>query len=129
MALPSDAQVDFLVCDGVRQTPDGKLNIAGYYPTRELKLDPAARLPVSLNLTFVFLLKDGEGLFSALLRIVDPLGKELHRYELPEINKPAGVCHVMMLPVAQIPIAHSGRYAVTLEIDGQPYKRSVRIFQ
>jgi Family of unknown function (DUF6941) len=129
MALPTDTKVDFLVCDAVRQTPEGKLDIAGYFPTGEVKLDPAAQLPVSLNLTFVFILKDGDGHFRATLRIVDPLGKELHRFELPEINKVAGLSHAMMLPVAQIPIAHSGNYVVSVEIDGQPYRRTVRIFQ
>ena len=35
----------------------------------------------------------------------------------------------MMLPVALIPIAHSGTYQVSLEIAGQHYRRAVRIFQ
>ena len=129
MALPTDAEIGFLICDAVRQSADGKLDIAGYYPTGEVRLDPAARLPASLNLTFVFILKDGEGRFRAVHRIVDPLGKELHRFELPELNKLAGAGHAVMLPVAQIPIAHSGNYAISLEIDGQNYQRVVRIFQ
>jgi hypothetical protein len=129
MALPTDANISFLVCDAVRQGADGKLDIAGYYPTGEVKLDPAARLPAPLNLTFVFILKDGEGRFRAIHRIVDPLGNELHRFELPEINKIAGLSHAMMLPVAQIPISHSGNYSTSIEIDGQRYERIVRIFQ
>jgi hypothetical protein len=128
MALPTDANVDFLVCDAVRQGAEGKLDIAGYYPTRELKLNTVT-LPVSLNITFIFVLKDGEGRFRGTLRIGDPLGKELHRFELPAIDKVAGQAHAMMLPVAQIPIAHSGNYSVSLEIEGQAYRRSVRIFQ
>ena len=129
MALPTDAEVGFLICDAVRQNADGKLDIAGYYPTGEVKLDPAAPLPVSLNLTFVFILKDGEGRFRATHRIIDPLGKELHRFDLPEVNKVAGFGHVMMLPVAQIPIVHSGNYVTSVDLDGQPYQRTVRIFQ
>jgi hypothetical protein len=129
MPLPTDANIDFLVCDAVRQNAEGKLDIAGYYPICEVKIDPAARLPVSLNLTFVFILKDGEGRFRTMFRIVDPLGKELHRFDLPEIVKPANSGHAMMLPVAQIPIAHSGNYTISIEIDGQPYQRPVRIFQ
>jgi hypothetical protein len=129
MALPTDANISFLLCDAVRQSADGKLDIAGYFPTGEIKLDPAAQLPVALNLTFVFILKDGEGRFRAIHRIVDPLGKELHRFELPEINKIAGLSHAMMLPVAQIPIVHSGNYLTSIELDGQPYERVVRIFQ
>jgi hypothetical protein len=129
MTVPSDANVDFLICDGVRPAADGKIDIAGFYPTREVRLDPAATLPVTVNLTFVFVLKDGDGQFSAIFRIADPLGKELHKFEVNAFTKPPGVAHVMMLPVGLIPIAHSGNYAVSLEVGGQRYRRSVRIYQ
>lgn len=129
MALPSDANLDLLVCDGVRQTADGKLDLAGYFPTAEVRLDPAMQLPAALNLTFVFVLKDGDGQFRPVFRIADPLGKELHRFEMPEVRKVAGQAYVLMLPVAQIPVARSGNYAITLEIGGEGYRRSVRIFQ
>src|SRR5665213_2003348 len=108
MELPTDANINLLVCDGVRQSPDGKLDVAGYFPTAEVKLDPAAQLPVVLNLTFVFVLKDGDGQFRPTLRIADPLGKELHKFDVPEIKKLAGVAHVLILPVAQIPIRPFG---------------------
>jgi len=129
MPLPTDANVEFLVCDAVRQRDGGMLDIAGCYPTREVKVDPAARLPATVNLTFVFILKDGDGIFRPVLRIIDPLAKELHRFEMPELTKKAGTGHIMMLPVGQIPIAHSGNYLVSIEIDGQRYERTVRIFQ
>ena len=129
MALPTDANVDFLVCDGVRQSAAGKLDLAGYFPTREVKLDPAMQLPVAVNLTFVFVLKDGDGPFKATCHIVDPLDKELHRFDLAEFRKPGGQAHVLMLPVGQIPVAHSGNYSIVLELNGEPYRRTVRIHQ
>jgi hypothetical protein len=129
MALPTDANVDLLLCDGVRPSPEGKLDVAGFYPTGEVRVDPTANLPVTINLTFVFVLKDGDGQFSPVFRIFDPLGKELHKFDVPEVNKPPGIAHVMMLPVGLIPIARAGNYAVSLEIAGQQYRRLVRIFQ
>jgi len=129
MPVPTDANVDLLVCDAVRQDPDGKFTLTGFFPTAEVKLDPAAPLPVALNLSFVFVLKDGDGRFHAIFRIVDPLGRELHRQEIPQFLKAAGQAHVLMLAVQRIPIGNSGNYSITLEIDGQPYRRSVRIFQ
>jgi hypothetical protein len=129
MPLPTDDNVEFLVCEAIRQTPDGKFDLAGYYPMREIKIEPNTQLPVGLNLTFVFILKDGEGRFRGVHRIADPLGAELHKFDLPEVVKPAGLGHVLMLPVAGIPIARSGHYPIILELDGQPYRRSVRIFQ
>jgi hypothetical protein len=129
MALPTDANIDFLLCDAVRQNPDGKLDIAGYFPVKEVQIDAAAKLPAEINLTFVFVLKDGDGQFRTILRIVDPLGKELLRSELAEFKKLAGSPHLMMLPVTRIPISHAGNYEVSLEIDGERYRRPVRIFQ
>jgi hypothetical protein len=129
MLLPTDAKVDFLICDAARQTPDGKVDVAGCYPTGEIKIDPAAKLPASLNLTFVFILKDGDGRFRAKHRIIDPLGKELHNFDLPEFTKAAGTSHILFLPVAQIPIVNGGNYPIILEIDGQPYRRTIRIYQ
>jgi Family of unknown function (DUF6941) len=129
MAVPADDKVDFLVCDAVRQGVDGKLDIAGYYPTGEARVDPTAKLPATLDLTFVFILKDGDGRFRGVMRIVDPLGREVLRFELPEIVKVAGAGHAMMLPIKKIPVASSGNFAVSIELDGQKYQRSVRIFQ
>jgi hypothetical protein len=129
MALPADEDINLLVCDAARQNTDGKIDLAGYLPTSAVRLDPAAQLPVSLNLTFVFVFKAGDGQFRPTLRIADPLGKELHRFEVPEMTKLPDFAHVLMLPVGQIPIVHLGNYTVSLEISGQRYCRSVRVFQ
>ena len=129
MPLPTDANIDFLLCDAVRQNRDGKLDIAGYFPVPEVKLDPGAPLPAAINLTFVFVIKDGEGRFRGTFRIFDPLGKELHLQDLKEVVKPAGQPHLMMLAVTLIPIVNSGNFTISLELDGQRFDRSVRIFQ
>jgi hypothetical protein len=129
MALPTDENIDFLLCDAVRQNPNGKLDLAGYFPIAEVKLESTARLPAEIDLTFVFVLKDGDGQFRAIFRIVDPLGRELHHHEIAELKKSPDFLHVMMLPVTRIPITNSGNYEISLEIAGQRYRRSVRIFQ
>jgi hypothetical protein len=129
MALPTDANVDLLICDAVRQTPDGKLDLAGYFPIPEVKLDSSAPLPAVVNLTFVFVLKDGDGQFRATFRLLDTLGAELHRYDVKEFTKPAGQAHLILLQINRIPIARSGSYSILLEIEGQEYLRPVRIYQ
>ena len=129
MALPTDANVELMICDAARATPDGKLDLAGLFPIPAIRVDPAAQLPAGLNLTLVYVLKDGEGQFRCALRIVDPLGKELLRQPLTEVGKAAGQHHIMIMPIALIPIALSGEYAIVLEIEGQEYRRTVRIFQ
>jgi len=129
MPLPTDANIDLLICDAVRQTPEGKLDLAGYFPVPEVKLDPAAPLPVAVDLTFVFVLKDGDGQFRATFRVLDPLGKELHQQDLAAFEKHAERPHAMLLRINRIPILHYGNYAILLTIDGQEYRRSVRIYQ
>jgi hypothetical protein len=129
MALPTDANIDFLVCEVVRQNPDGKFDLAGYFPTGEVRLDPAAQLPVALNLTFFVVLKDGDGAFRPTVRIADPLGPELQACAVPEFTKLPGQAYVMMLPIERIPIVNLGAYSISFEFSGQVYRRSVRIFQ
>ena len=129
MTLPTDANVDFLLCDQVRQTPDGKLDLAGYFPVDEIKIDPSAQLPGEIHLSFVFVLKDGDGQFEAVLRLADPLGKELHEYRFEKFEKLAGFPHSVMLRVTRIPIIALGDYEVSLEIEGQRYRRPVKIYQ
>jgi hypothetical protein len=129
MALPTDAKIDLLVCDAVRQEDDGKLSLSGFFPTAEVKLDPSVPLPVAVNLTFVFVLRDGDGQFRMTFRIADPLGREIHRYTVPEFRKSADQAHVMMLAVERIPIGNSGTYSILLDVDGEQYRRPVRIFQ
>jgi hypothetical protein len=129
MALPTDANVNFLLCDNVRQTPDGKLDLAGYFPVDEIKIDSTAQLPGEIHLTFVFVLKDGDGRFDAVLRLADPLGKELHRHDFDKFEKLAGFRHVLMLQITRIPIVVLGNYEVSLEIEGQRYRRPIKIYQ
>lgn len=129
MALPTDGGVDVLVCDAVRQDPDGKLTLAGFYATGEIRIDPNAPLPVALNLAFVFVMRDGDGDFRLAFRLYDPLGKELTNNTLPNVRKPAGQGQVVYVTLNQIPVATLGNYAVELGIDDRRYRRTIRIGQ
>jgi hypothetical protein len=129
MALPTDANIDFILCDMVRSTAEGKLDIAGYFPIREVKLDASVPLPAAVNLSFVFVLKDGAGRFRGAFRLLDPLRSELHRQPIDEFAKEAAVPHVIMFQLNRIPVTRSGNFTVVLEIDGQEFHRPVRIFQ
>jgi|SRR5580658_7730906 hypothetical protein len=129
MALPTDANIDFMICDAVRSTAEGKLDIAGYFPVLEVKLDDSASLPAAINLTFVYVIKDGEGRFRGTFQIFDPLGKELHLQNLDPFDKQVGKVHAIMMQVTRIPVFKGGNFAMVLKIDGQEYRRSVRIFQ
>lgn len=129
MVLPTDANVELVLCDTVRRTPDGKLDIAGYFPIHQVKLDPSVPLPVAINMTFVFVVKDGEGRFKGVFRLDDPLDHELHRSDLDEFTKTAAAPHVIMLQINRIPIERSGNFSVVLEIGGREFRRPMRIFQ
>lgn len=129
MALPTDGNVDLLVCDVARQDPDGKMSLIGFYATGEIRIDPNAQLPAELNLAFVFILKDGDGDFRLSFRLYDPLGKELTHNPLPNIRKPAGQGQVVFVNLNQIPVANLGSYAVELGIDDMRFRRTIRITQ
>jgi hypothetical protein len=129
MALPTDANIDFILCDAVRPTPEGKIDIAGYFPVLEVKLDASAPLPAGINLTFVYIIKDGEGRFRGTFHIFDPLGKELHLQNIEPFDKQVGKVHLIMMQVTSIPVFQGGNFTMVLKIEGQEYRRSVRIFQ
>jgi hypothetical protein len=129
MAPPTDANVDFLVCDEARQEPDGKINLLGLYPSREIRLNPEAQLPVGLNLGFVFVLRDGDGEFSASFRIADPLGKELLNHALPDFKKTAGQGHALSLNVRAIPVLTLGNYTAELCAGDLRFCRTIRVMQ
>ena len=129
MSLPTDANIDLILCDMVRRTAEGKLDIAGYFPVHEVKLDGSVPLPAACNLTFVFVVKDGDGHFRGTFRLLNPLGAELHRQAIEEFSKEARVPHVIMLLLNRIPVARAGSFTVVLEIDGQEFRRPVRIYQ
>jgi hypothetical protein len=129
MALPTDANVDLLICDSAQHEPSGKINLTGLYPTPEIKIDPNAQLPAHLNLAFVFVLKDGDGDFPISVRIVDPLGKELFSQALPNIKKVVGQGYAVSLNLQAIPILKFGSYAVELGVGDQSFRRTMRVFQ
>jgi hypothetical protein len=129
MALPTDANIDFILCDAVRTTPEGKIDFAGYFPVLEVKVDASVPLPAGINLTFVYVIKDGEGRFRGTFHILDPLGKELHLQNIEPFDKQAGKVHLIMMQVTGIPVFQGGNFAIVLKIEGQEYRRSVRIFQ
>jgi hypothetical protein len=129
MALPTDANIHLLLCDAVGQRPDGKLDIAGYFPVPEVKLDPAAKLPAAIDLTFVFVLKDGDGKYRPRFRLLDPMGKELHRGESGEFVKQPGFPGMVVFPIRLIPVVVAGNYAVELRLGDGEYRRSFRVFQ
>lgn len=129
MALPTDANVDFLVCDEARQESDGKVNLLGFYPSGEIRLDPNSKLPATLNLGCVFVIRDGDGEFRASFRVADPLGKELANHTLPDIRKTPNQGYSLSLNVQAIPILNFGNYALELSVGDQRFRRTIRIFQ
>jgi hypothetical protein len=129
MALPTDSGIELLLCDSVRPTPEGKLDIIGFFPLPEILLDPSTPLPASMDLTFLYIIRDGEGPLGGAFRIIDPLGGEVHRHEIPEFNKLSAGPHLLMYPIMRIPIKRSGSFTAVLELAGAEYRRSIKISQ
>lgn len=129
MALPTDAHVEMVLCDDVRFSPGGKLDIVGYFPMPEIKLAADVQLPGAINLSFLFVIRDGEGMFRGSFRLLDPLGGELHRHEVAEFSKRADGPHLIMFKINAIPIARWGSFTALLEIGGEEYRRPIRISQ
>jgi hypothetical protein len=101
----------------------------GFFPTAEVKLDPSASLPAMFPLAFVFVVQDGDGPLQFVCRILDPLGREVMTGVLPSTNKAANEGYTVSINIMNFVASMLGRYKVILNINGQDFERTVRVFQ
>ena len=124
MQLPSDAGVQFILCEAAREEKGGKITLLGVYPDRKLLLPPETKFPVPMQLAFVFFLLDGEGPFNGTLSVNTPNGEPmLTDAALPNILKTPDSAGTIVIGVAPFPIIGFGRNEAVLALDGQQYHR------
>lgn len=122
---PSDPNVWMLVTDAIRIEANGKLTLLGFFGGPTVNLLPDATLPASINLTFLFLLNDGEGTFNASLSIKPPTGTPaiIHQQML---DKPNDV-HGIIVGLQPLIVPELGTYELVLSLDDRRYVRRLQI--
>src|ERR1700733_13771854 len=125
--LPRDEQLWFLVAQSVRNEGDGRMSLLGFFGTERITL-ATATLPATLPVTFIFLLREGEGSFAADFAIRDPDGQIVYEEDLPPAQKPLSTeNHGIAVTMAPLVVPAFGTYRITLRLDGKRYKRDFTI--
>jgi hypothetical protein len=125
--LPRDEHVWFLVAQSIRNEGDGKMSLLGFFGTERIVI-ATATLPAVLPVTFIFLLREGEGSFAADFSIRDPSGQIVHEEDLPPAQKRFSTeNHGIAVTIAPLVVPAFGIYRIILRLDGKRYKRAFTI--
>lgn len=125
--LPTDSEILFLLCDVARQEPGGKVTLLGYFGGNEIKLNSNTPLPTILTIAAVYVLQDGEGKFSSSLSVVDSTRNQIMAGALPDIDKPKGNNHTIIINFPSLPVVQMGEFSFILTIGSKQYQRKLRI--
>jgi hypothetical protein len=127
MMLPTDALVEFFVCDTAREDKDNKVSLLGIYPDRRLQLPADARFPAAFIVTFVFFLLDGEGPFEVTVDINTPTAQPPFRAVVPNIQKLANQPATVLVAFMPFVASGFGTYEVILTLNSQSYPRTFEV--
>jgi hypothetical protein len=126
--LPTDASIQFLVCESAREGKDNKISLLGIFPDRNLRLPADARFPAAFPVTLVFFVLDGEGLFNGTVEIKTSVSQEPPiSASLPNLQKAADQPATITLAFMPFIAAGFGIYEVILTLNGQKYTRTFEV--
>lgn len=124
--LPPDADVLCSLSDAVRTEMGGKVTLLGYFGGNRILADKNSQFPIAITLGITFAFSDGDGTFSAKLRITPPAPHEtLAEADLPVIVKDPKRNHTVTVNITPLPMPSFGKYSIELIMDGMSYKRSL----
>jgi len=124
---PTDAKTLFLVCEAARQEPGGKLTLIGLFPSRRIHI-PANTKTAILNLSFVFILSDGEGHFTTKVTLIDPKGVPMiANADVPPVDRNANGTSTVNINIAPFQSAERGRFTIILSLNETRYERTFEV--
>jgi hypothetical protein len=124
---PSDAAVNFLLAETVRQEVGGKLTIIGFYPGNQLLIPKGTKQTVT-PLAFIFLVLEGEGTFPSSISLVSPSGKAMFQDEkMPDTVKIPKQPLSVLVGVQPFVTDEIGKFDVTLRLGDASYRRSFTV--
>jgi hypothetical protein len=127
MKFPSNDKIDFLICDDVREETSYKLTLVGFFPTPEIWLDQESTPPFNFPISFLFVLKDGFGDYTASCRLIDPIGNELFEYDLGNFEQKQSEPQIVALNIPTLTISELGKYKIILTLNHREFERTFNI--
>jgi hypothetical protein len=125
MPSPTDANILLLLCDIARQEVGGKITLLGYWAGELVQIPQGTVFPTLINVSAVFLLRDGQGSFTAQVELIGPAGVTVPPTALPQVNKPdANINHALIVNFTPFQASGFGTYQIVLRLNGQAFTRS-----
>jgi len=125
-AFPSDAQVNLLVADDVRQELNKKISLSGFYPANKLNVkDLGANIVIPL--AFIVIVTGGEGTFKFKIDFLLPSGVILFQGPEVDLIKEPRLTAISLTKVIAFPLTVIGDYTINLYFDGKKYSRTLEV--
>jgi hypothetical protein len=124
-AIPTDNEVNVLVCDDVRLEMNKKLTLVGFYAGRSINaanIGPQFTVP----LAFLFLFSGGEGKFSMRFEIKAPSGNKIVE-DAPQIEKVKNATAIHVIKILHFPLVETGTYRFDIYLGTKLYSRPFAI--
>ena len=126
-AVPSDAAVNFLLAESVRQELGGKLTIIGLYPGNQITIPKGTKQLVT-SIAFAFIVLDGDGTFSTTFSLRAPSGKVIFKDDfLQRSVKNPGEPLIVLIAVQPFVTDETGKFDISLHLDSATYPRSFTV--
>lgn len=111
-----------LLCDSARREQTGKYTLTGYYGGDQILIAPGGPTPPVFPLSFVVVVKGGQGTFSATFNLYAPTpAAPIVSHKFPDlIKKPEGN-HVYVLNFLTFAAPEFGEYRLSLRIGDKEF--------
>ena len=119
--LPTDGHALFLACESIRQEAGGKLTIIGAVTSGDIIVPGGTRTVTLPSLAFLFVFRDGQGIFPVSFSLVAPSGRTLvDQHKLPNSVKAPGD---LIINVAPFETNELGKFRVVARLGNQDFVR------
>jgi hypothetical protein len=125
--FPADNLVTLIVCETIREEKAGKLSLLGVFPGGKLIVGLDVTV-ITLPMSFVFFVNDGEGAFKSSVSLKAPDGVViLDGKDLSDTQKNPDASAVVMVMLVPFQTDQIGTFTVSLHLDDRIYERSFSI--
>jgi hypothetical protein len=121
---PTRKQTNFVLAEDIRPELNQKATITGVYVGNYVRLHkkPTKKKPVTLRLVMLFGFRDGAGDFDVKVRIAQPDGRELAKFELGKVVKTEKSSMPIAVGVLAAKINQLGTYKAIALLDDRGYE-------
>jgi hypothetical protein len=122
--FPSDAQINLVIADDVRQEVNSKISLSGYYVANSMNVKD---LGSSVPLTFLVVVLEGEGTFKFKMDFFAPSGNPIFQGPEAEFIKEPGKASVSIAKFGNFPVSAVGKYRIDMYFDGKKFSRELTV--